>query len=154
MMTLTPDESTMTQIPIEVRSTDDASLNALLGDRLYEFNAGATGMDDGEFLFVSVRDESGNLVAGLSGHSWGGCCEVTQLWVHEQRRGRGLGRAVMMAAEREATRRNCAQIILSTHSFQAPEFYEKLGFERLAAVPNYPRGHENILYIKYLGDEE
>jgi ribosomal protein S18 acetylase RimI-like enzyme len=56
----------------------------------------------------------------------------------------------MMAAEREATRRGCVQIVLSTHSFQAPEFYESLGYIRLAAIPNYPKGHENILYIKYL----
>jgi hypothetical protein len=25
------------------------------------------------------------------------------------------------------------------------KFYEKLGFQRLAAIPNYPQGHENIL---------
>ncbi len=27
---------------------------------------------------------------------------------------------------------------------------EKLGFRRLAAIPNYPQGHEYIMYIKYL----
>ncbi len=56
----------------------------------------------------------------------------------------------MQAAEREAVRRGCHQIVLSTHSFQAPRFYEKLGFRRLAAIPNYPKGHEYIIYIKYL----
>ena len=139
---------------MKVQTTDQAALSALLGDRLYEFNVDATGIADGELLFVSVSDGNGVIIAGLSGHSWGGCCEIKQLWVHEQQRGKGIGKALMMAAEEESIRRHCAQIVLSTHSFQAPEFYEKLGFERLAAVPNYPAGHENILYIKYLGESE
>lgn len=140
----------MSQFPIEVQTTDDAALSVFLSDRLYEFNVDATGIADGEMLFASVRDGSGAFIAGLSGHSWGGCCEIKQIWVHERRRGQGLGRAMMMAAEQEAIRRNCAQIVLSTHSFQAPEFYEKLGYEKLAVIPSYPHGHENILYIKHL----
>ena len=140
----------MAQYRIEVLAAEDAALDALLSDRLYEFNVDVTGISDGELLSIAVRDESGNLIAGLNGHSWGGCCEVKQLWIDEQQRGQGLGSTMMMAAEREATRRGCVQIVLSTHSFQAPEFYEGLGYVRLAAIPNYPKGHENILYIKYL----
>ena len=140
----------MAQYRIEVLAAEDAALDALLSDRLYEFNVDVTGISDGELLSIAVRDESGNLIAGLNGHSWGGCCEVKQLWIDEQQRGQGLGSTMMMAAEREATRRGCVQIVLSTHSFQAPEFYESLGYVRLAAIPNYPKGHENILYIKYL----
>jgi ribosomal protein S18 acetylase RimI-like enzyme len=138
------------QYRIEVLAAEDAALDALLSDRLYEFNVDVTGISDGELLSIAVRDGSGNLIAGLNGHSWGGCCEVKQLWIDEQQRGQGLGSTMMMAAEREATRRGCVQIVLSTHSFQAPEFYESLGYIRLAAIPNYPKGHENILYIKYL----
>jgi ribosomal protein S18 acetylase RimI-like enzyme len=138
------------QYRIEVLAAEDAALDALLSDRLYEFNVDVTGISDGELLSIAVRDGSGNLIAGLNGHSWGGCCEVKQLWIDEQQRGQGLGSTMMMAAEREATRRGCVQIVLSTHSFQAPEFYESLGYVRLAAIPNYPKGHENILYIKYL----
>lgn len=140
----------MAQYRIEVLAAEDAALDALLSDRLYEFNVDVTGISDGELLSIAVRDGSGNLIAGLNGHSWGGCCEVKQLWIDEQQRGQGLGSTMMMAAEREATRRGCVQIVLSTHSFQAPEFYESLGYIRLAAIPNYPKGHENILYIKYL----
>ena len=140
----------MPRRPIEVRATEDEALGNFLSDRLYEFNVNATGIADGELLSITIRDESGDLIAGLTGHSWGGCCEITQLWVHEHRRRQGLGRAVLMEAEKEAVRRRCAQIVLSTHSFQAPGFYENLGFERLAAIPNYPEGYENIVYIKYL----
>ena len=125
-------------------------MEAFLGDRLYEFNSRATGIDDGALLNAAVEDEGGQIVAAMSGRTWGGCCEIGRLWVHESMRGTGLGTAFVQAAEREAIRRGCHQIVLSTHSFQAPRFYEKLGFRRLAAIPNYPEGHENIIYIKDL----
>jgi ribosomal protein S18 acetylase RimI-like enzyme len=140
----------MPRIQIDIRHHDRPELEAFLGDRLYEFNSRTTGIYDGELLNASVEDAAGHMVAGLSGHTWGGCCEIGRLWVHESMRGSGIGTALMQAAEREAIRRGCHQIVLSTHSFQAPRFYEKLGFRRLAAIPNYPQGYENITYIKYL----
>lgn len=137
---------------ITIRNSENDRLRTFLEDRLYAFNAAATGIDDGELLWASVTDAAGAVIAGVSGHTWGGCCEIVQMWVDESRRGQGLGTALMAAAEQEAMRRGCTQIVLTTHSFQAPGFYERLGFERLAAVPNFPRGHENVLYIKRLPD--
>ncbi|MFP6653087.1 MAG: GNAT family N-acetyltransferase [Dehalococcoidia bacterium] len=107
-------------------------------------------MYDGELLNASIENEAGAVVAALNGHTWGGCCEVLNLWVHEDLRGAGVGSALMQAAEQEAVRRGCDQIDLWTHIFQAPKFYEKLGFQRLAPIPEYPIGHESIIYIKHL----
>jgi GNAT superfamily N-acetyltransferase len=140
----------MPRIQVDIRDDNRPELEAFLEERLYEFNSRATGMDDGTLLNASVEDEAGMLVAGLNGHTWGGCCEIRRLWVHESMRGAGVGTALMQAAEQEAIRRGCHQLVLSTHSFQAPRFYEKLGFRRLAAIPNYPQGHESIIYIKDL----
>ena len=95
-----------------------------LEDRLYEFNAKATGIVDALSLAIFGRNEHGEVVAGLCGHTWGGCCEIRQVWVHERHRGRGVGRQLLKLAETEARRRSCFQIILATHSFQAPEFIE------------------------------
>lgn len=140
----------MSHIQVDIRNEDRPELEAFLEDRLVEFNFQTTGITDGELLNASVTDDAGSIVAGISGHTWGGCCHITRLWVHESRRGSGLGTALMQAAEREAIRRDCRQIILSTHGFQAPRFYEKLGFRRLGAIPNYPQGYEKIYYIRYL----
>lgn len=120
-----------------------------LSDRLYEFNVAATGIDDGEWLIASV-EQDGRTIAALSGNTWGGCCEIENVWVEEAARGHGLGRALLEAAETEARRRGCVQMVLSTHSFQAPAFYEKLGFRRIGAVPDRPRGYENLIYLKLL----
>jgi GNAT superfamily N-acetyltransferase len=121
-----------------------------LEDRLYEFNAAATGISDGRLMAFFLRGDDGNILAGLCGHTWGGCCEVRQLWVHESVRGQGVGRALMEVAEAEARQRGCGQILVETHSFQVPDFYRKLGFEQIATIENNPVGHRHLVFRKKL----
>jgi GNAT superfamily N-acetyltransferase len=125
----------------------------LLENHIYEFNAKMTGIDDALGLAIFGHDDRGELVAGLCGHTWGGCCEIRQVWVHENLRRRGIGRRLLQMAETEARRRNCSQILLATHSFQAPDFYRKLGFEIVATVSDYPRGHQDVHLRKTLEDD-
>ena len=123
-----------------------------LEDRLYEFNSAETGITDGEWLAIFVRDEDQRIVAGICGNTWGGCAEIRQFWVEEGRRKQGLGRRLLGAAEREARRRGCRQMLLMTFSFHAPAFYAKHGFEVVAVVDDHPRGHKNLLLRKRLGE--
>lgn len=123
-----------------------------LEDRIYEFNAAATGIADGEWLAILVRDETGRIVAGISGNTWGGCLEIRQLWVEEARRGKGLGTRLLQAAEKEARRRGCRLAVLSTFEFQAPAFYARHGFEVTASIDDHPRGHRNLLLRKRLAE--
>jgi GNAT superfamily N-acetyltransferase len=125
-----------------------------LEDRLYEFNVSATGIADGQGLAIFVRDEQARIIAGMCGHTWGGCCEIRQLWVEQAWRKRGLGTQLLQAAEQEARTRHCRQIILSTYSFQAPRFYAKHGFQVVATVADYPRGHQHMLLRKELAKED
>lgn len=62
-----------------------------LEDRLYEFNASVTGINDGEWLAIFVRDENGRIVAGIHGSTWGGCFDIRLFWVEESRRRQGFG---------------------------------------------------------------
>src|SRR5580765_2481217 len=121
-------------MPLKVVELHDESrcqsIDAFLADRIYEFNVQATGYADGRLLAATIQDDAGDIIAGINGHTWGGCCEITHVWVHEQYRGQGLGRALLHAAESEAMRRGCEQVVLITHSFQAPTFYEHLGYDR------------------------
>jgi GNAT superfamily N-acetyltransferase len=125
-------------------------LEAFLVERIYEFNAHATGYFDGRLLGGRLRDESGEVIAAFNGHTWGACCVVAHLWVHESQRGRGLGRSLMQEAEAEALRRGCEQMVLSTHSFQAPGFYERLGYEARAVIHGEPKGYASVFYVKRL----
>ncbi len=123
-----------------------------LEDRIYEFNSTATGITDGEWLAIFVRDEEDRIVAGICGNTWGGCLEIRQFWVEEARRKQGLGTRLLGAAEQEARRRGCRQIFLMTFTFQAPAFYAKHGFEVVAEVDDHPRGHKNLLLRKRLDE--
>ena len=123
-----------------------------LEDRIYEFNSSATGIAGGEWLSFFVR-EADRIVAGICGNTWGGTCELRQFWVEQSRRGRGLGTRLFQAAEQEARRRGCTQIVLMTFSFQAPAFYERHGFEVVATIDDHPRGHQNLLIRKRLGPD-
>ncbi|HPU51080.1 MAG TPA: GNAT family N-acetyltransferase [Burkholderiaceae bacterium] len=129
------------------------ALASFLADRIHDFNARATGYVDGRMLAGCMRDDCGDVIAGFSGHTWGGCAELALVWVHERKRGQGLGTALMRAAEDEARRRGCTRLVLMTHSFQAPAFYERLGYDRKYDIEDRPLGHSNIVYARRLDAE-
>jgi len=117
-----------------------------LEDGLYEFNSEATGITDGQGLAIFVKDERDRIVGGICGHTWGGCCEIRQLWVEESRRRQGLGTRLLRAAEQEARRRNCRQMVLTTFSFQAPEFSTEALYQHSCHQPqSMGRSHTCLL---------
>ena len=89
----------MTYDPVVLLVGEDPETQAFLADRIYEFNSKATGYFDGESFSGTQRDESGGIRAGICGYTWGGCCYVSYLWVHESERGHGLGAALLVAAD-------------------------------------------------------
>jgi GNAT superfamily N-acetyltransferase len=115
-----------------------------LEERIYEFNASVTGIGDGQWLAIFVRDERQRIVAGICGSTWAGCADIRQFWVEDSRRHQGLGTRLLAAAEEEARRRGCWQMILMTFSFQAPVFYLRRGFEIVSSLEGHPTGHRNL----------
>jgi GNAT superfamily N-acetyltransferase len=65
--------------------------------------------------------------------------------VSELFRDQGYGARLLEAAENEARDQGCHGVYLTTFSFQACPFYEKFGFEVVANIPGYPKGH--IYYV-------
>jgi ribosomal protein S18 acetylase RimI-like enzyme len=122
----------------------------LLDDHLYAFNVQATGITDGKLLASFLRDKDGAVVGGIYGWTWGETCYIRYLFIPAEMRNRGLGRTLMRAVEAEARERGCRQMVLTTHDFQAPEFYRRLGFEIAGRVEGYPRGHQYLTMVKRL----
>jgi GNAT superfamily N-acetyltransferase len=119
-----------------------------LEDQINTFNVARTGISgDGDILLSILLRDDGQIIAGVYGFTWGGCCDIRYLWVRSDLRGQGYGRGLLEAAEQEARRRGCGQMVLDTHSFQAPEFYQRLGYEIVGVVDDYPRGHKKY-YLK------
>jgi hypothetical protein len=55
------------------------------------------------------------------------------------------GIRLLAAAEREIARRGCGRVALSAHSFQAPGFYARLGYQECGRTPAYPRARPDPL---------
>jgi GNAT superfamily N-acetyltransferase len=128
----------------------DAGLAERLDEEISAFNAAASGHDDARMLSVAVRGGGGDLRAGLYGWTWGGCGYVDLLWVRDDERGAGLGASLLTAAEAEIRSRGCDRVALSTHTFQAPGFYDRLGYTECGRTPGYPHGHDDIHLVKDL----
>ena len=121
-----------------------------LEDCLYAYNVKQTGVNDGQWLAIFIRDEQQTIRAGVEGWTWCGSCYLRSVWVHEDWRGQGVGTKLLHAVEQEARARGCQQIILDSYSFQAPGFYQKLGFEVFAVLEDHPRQHRNFYLRKRL----
>ncbi len=100
-------------------------------------------------LAIFVRD-GGAIVAGISGWTWGDCCELQSLWVAPHLRGRGLATRLIAAAEAEAATRGCSQTVHFTYDFQAQDLYERTGYELVGRVEDFPTGTDALWYRKRL----
>ncbi|WP_374668642.1 GNAT family N-acetyltransferase [Ramlibacter sp.] len=85
-------------------------------------------------LGVDAHDAAGRLLGGANGRTWGDCAELQQLWVAPAHRRRGLGAAIVRRFEAEARARGCRLVYLDTFSFQAPAFYQSLGYRVASAI--------------------
>ncbi|MGI9420690.1 MAG: GNAT family N-acetyltransferase [Geminicoccaceae bacterium] len=101
------------------------------------------------FAFA-LRNEQGRIEGGVTGHSVWGWLYVHYLWVAETRRRGGHGKRLLQVAESEAERRGCHGVWLHTISFQAPAFYEHMGYRRCGGLDDFPKGHQRIFYQKRL----
>ena len=101
-------------------------------------------------LTLSVQAEDGEVVGGLLGSNAYGWMRVDIVWVDERYRGQGLGTALLQKAEQIGLQRGCHGVHLDTHSFQAPDFYEKLGYEIFGELDSYPGDNKRVYLRKAL----
>jgi GNAT superfamily N-acetyltransferase len=141
---------------LDLRVTDepDEGASAELRDRVIASNVSRTGYNDGRSLSCFVRDDAGGLVAGLDGFTWGGYLMIEWLWVADELRGQGLGQRLVEAAEQAAVARGCRVARANTHSFQAPGFYAKLGYQQCGFAADTPAGFGESFLIKRLVSDD
>ena len=107
-------------------------------EQLVAFNKVQAGRYDFKPLNLIIRDDSGSIVAGLKATTGWDWLYVDVLWVHEKHRRSGLGTQLLENAEREAAERGCIGSCLTSYSFQAPEFYQRLGYFAFGQIDDYP----------------
>jgi len=125
-------------------------LKQVVVDHLDNYNVAVTGFREYSSVNLFLRDAGDEVVGGLLAWIWGGILYVRVLWVSDALRGRGFGRRLMELAEGRAAERGCRHVFLDTFSFQAPGFYEKLGYRTYAKAENWPVGHAHHFLRKDL----
>lgn len=127
---------------ISYQTFDEPPAAALLAvdAGLEAHNRAAAPLDDVQPLAAIASLPSGEVIGGAVGRTWGGCCELLQLWVHPDHRGLGTATRLLKEFERQGAARGCHTFYLTTLSFQAPEFYRKRGYSVLARIAGYPDG--------------
>lgn len=124
---------------------------AVILDGLEAYNYAETGPTDFGNIAVLIRQRGkSETVGGLWGkvdYDW---LFVELLFIPAELRGRDLGTELMTRAEQIARARNCVGVWLDTHGFQAPGFYERLGYKAFGELPENPRGSRRIFYQKLL----
>ena len=121
-------------------------------DPLSAYNEAKAGPRNSKEFTVSVHSETGAFVGGLLGFTHWNHFFVSALYVHQQFRKEGIGRELMKRAEALALEQGCDVIYLDSFDYQAPEFYEKLGFKVFGKLEDYPPGHQRFYLMKRIRD--
>src|SRR5215475_6977696 len=116
---------------------------------LHAYNVDAAGKADPRPLTITLRHK-GKIVGGLVGETFFGWLFVSLLWIADKQRSQGFGKSLVEAAEAEARKRGARGVYLDTFSFQAPGFYEKMGYREFGRLNDFPAGHDRVWMSKAL----
>jgi predicted N-acetyltransferase YhbS len=128
---------------------DDADFQAIVAP-LRAYNHAQAGLALAEKVAFLVNDESGVTHGGLHARVFGQWLFIELLVVPEVARGEGMGTKLMNMAEATAREKGCVGIWLDTFSFQAPDFYQRLGYSVFGELKDYPPGHSRYFMQKRL----
>jgi GNAT superfamily N-acetyltransferase len=126
----------------EVREAILAGLSAFNAENGYPANL--------QQVAITLTDDAGAIVGGLWGKTVYDWLFVDYLVVPAAMRGRDLGSQMMAKAEQIALERGCVGSWLTTFSFQARGFYERLGYEVFGCLENSPGENVRIFMRKRL----
>ncbi len=116
---------------------ENSELVDALVDGVRQYNFDKMGKETSAPLTVLAHDKTGKLIGGVYGRTIYKNFLIHVVWVDESVRGTGLGRDLMLEAERVAISRGCQQAQVDTLDFQAPDFYQKLGFSLAGEIPAF-----------------
>lgn len=95
-----------------------------------------------------LRDDEGVILGGITGTVFWHHLHIDFLWVDESLRGRGYGKELLVKIEDVAREYKCNLIQLDTFSFQAPDFYQKYGYEVVGVIKEHPIKESQQFYLK------
>lgn len=133
---------------IEILNDQDTESFDALVSGVRQHNHLKLGNEETQPLSVIARNESNEVIAGVSGVTIYKHFLVNVVWVAETAREQGLGKKLMLMAESEAKQRGCIAAQVDTLSIQAPDFYQKLGFKIAGKIPGLTQDHDRYFLMK------
>ena len=127
----------------------DEERDAILGP-LAAFNTANGYPADLQLVAITLKDDADTTVGGLWGKTIYDWLFIDYLVVPSSMRGRNLGSELMARAEQIALDRGCVGAWLTTFSFQARGFYERLGYEVFGCLENSPGENARLFLRKRL----
>ncbi len=98
-------------------------------DILHDFNQKQPGYPKGQEIAYKYYDDNGNLIGEIYWLIFDEWLEIDSLIVIEEYRGKGFGKYIVNDVEQEAIAKGCTKSLLDSRNYQAPEFYQKLGYK-------------------------
>ena len=99
---------------------------------------------------ILLKNDKGKVLGGIMlSFLWNGM-RIETIWVDGSLRGQQWGKKLMKEAEIEGIKRGCTFAYTDTFSWQAPEFYKKLGYVVYGKINDFPKGNSLTYVYKQL----
>ena len=101
---------------------------------------------------IFIRNPAGNIIGGCNGSVIFGTIYTDQLWVDPALRRQGVGKKLMERVHAHGIKHGCKLATVATMDFQAPHFYEKLGYTVDFSRPGYNKDATCVFMSRKLHD--
>jgi GNAT superfamily N-acetyltransferase len=122
----------------------------VIGGGLRDYNIQQAGEGHEKSLCYALYASDHSVMGGIIGETHWNWLFINLMWIREELRGQGYGHQLLLAAEEEGRKRGAIHAYLDTFSFQAPEFYQKHGYQVFGVLENFPPGHTRYYLTKQL----
>ena len=144
------DQPAVPGLTVKLCEAPTGDIREAILEPLSRFNAEHGYPANPQLVAITLTDNSGAIVGGLWGKTVYDWLFIEYLVVPVVMRGRSIGSKLMAMAEDIALQRGCVGSWLTTFPFQAPAFYEKLGYEQFGSLENSPGENVRIFLRKRL----
>lgn len=101
-------------------------------------------------ISLVLKDKDGQIIGGVITSMLVGVMHLEVLWVQKAHRRKGYGRALVLEAERIGKKKGYTAAQTWTFSFQAPDFYQSIGYKVLGIFDGYVGGITEYVLTKRL----
>ncbi len=130
-------------IKLRFAPEDEVAPKLLLGEYNKKF------VPDTEDLSCLI-EEDGVCLGGVNAFRLESLLMIDRLWVAEAQRGKGLGKKLLSAVEERGRTQGAKRVELNTFGFQAPGFYEKMGYRQFGVLDHTVGEWGHYFFVKEL----